>query len=91
MNSMVDPLYAAISEVEAVRLLFIKLYKLVSFDHPEKSHVSHTASSMMRFFVFSTVAALVAFASAQTTLTGAFDCMAAGNYTLCQNQWGASE
>lgn len=89
---MVDPLYAAISEVEAAGLLSIRLYKLVSFCHlAEQSHVSHTASSMMRFFVPLTVAALVAFASAQTTLTGAFDCMAAGNYTLCQNQWGASE
>ena len=45
----------------------------------------------MRFsFVAASVVALASFASAQT-LTGAFDCLTAGAYTLCQNQWGASE
>ncbi|KAL4249366.1 glycosyl hydrolase 12 (cellulase H) family protein [Abortiporus biennis] len=39
--------------------------------------------------VFSAVWAAPAAPAAQT-LTGAFDCLTAGAYTLCQNQWGAS-
>ncbi|PSR70920.1 hypothetical protein PHLCEN_2v13192 [Hermanssonia centrifuga] len=42
---------------------------------------------MIRFLLSLTAAALVAVVSGQT-LTGAFDCMAAGDYTLCQNLWG---
>ena len=45
----------------------------------------------MRFsFTAAAVLALASVASAQT-LTGAFDCLTSGVYTLCQNQWGASE
>ncbi|KAI0783460.1 endocellulase [Abortiporus biennis] len=36
-----------------------------------------------------TAAVVLAAPSTPQTLTGAFDCLAAGAYTLCQNQWGA--
>ncbi|KAA1470417.1 endocellulase [Dentipellis sp. KUC8613] len=42
------------------------------------------------FFAASLFAGLVASAAAQTTITGAFDCLPAGQFTLCQNLWGAS-
>ncbi|KAK7689975.1 hypothetical protein QCA50_006615 [Cerrena zonata] len=45
----------------------------------------------MRFLGISILAASFALVSAQNkTLTGKFDCLAAGAYTLCQNQWGIS-
>jgi len=34
--------------------------------------------------------ALISAVYAAQTLTGAFDCLTSGSYTLCQNQWGAS-
>ncbi|CAL1713758.1 unnamed protein product [Somion occarium] len=43
----------------------------------------------MHFISLALLSVFVAVASAQKTLTGAFDCTAAGAYTLCQNQWGA--
>jgi len=46
----------------------------------------------MQLLGLSALASLVAAASAAptapVTLTGAFDCLASGAYTLCQNQWG---
>ena len=48
----------------------------------------------MHFLLAATLTALVSLVSGQVqpqTLTGAFDCLPAGAYTLCQNQWGASK
>ncbi|KAI0072211.1 endocellulase [Panus rudis PR-1116 ss-1] len=39
--------------------------------------------------LLSLLGVFAATASAQQTLTGPFDCLQAGAYTLCQNQWGA--
>ncbi|KAF8918184.1 endocellulase [Mucidula mucida] len=43
----------------------------------------------MQLTVVSTISLLVASAFAQT-ISGQFDCLAAGSYTLCQNLWGAT-
>ncbi|KAI0738879.1 endocellulase [Daedaleopsis nitida] len=43
----------------------------------------------MRFSTLFTLVAVAASAGAQT-ITGQFDCMPAGAYTLCQNLWGKS-
>lgn len=34
------------------------------------------------------LAGLLSFVSAQQTISGQYDCMPAGDYTLCQNLWG---
>ncbi|KAJ3537539.1 hypothetical protein NM688_g6675 [Phlebia brevispora] len=44
----------------------------------------------MRFSLSVAVVAFASLVSGQTVLTGAFDCLTEGVYTLCQNQWGAS-
>ncbi|KAL1946104.1 hypothetical protein VTO73DRAFT_15231 [Trametes versicolor] len=44
----------------------------------------------MRFSTLFSFVAVAASASAQTTLSGQYDCTPAGSYTLCQNLWGES-
>ena len=44
---------------------------------------------MMKLAVSFVFAALVACASAQTTLTGQYTCDTSGDYQLCQDQWGS--
>lgn len=42
----------------------------------------------MRYSTLFSLVAIVASASAQITITGQYDCITAGAYTLCQNLWG---
>lgn len=51
-----------------------------------------TMRFLMRFVRFLVLAVSAAVVSAQQkTLTGKFDCLTAGAYTLCQNQWGTGK
>lgn len=39
---------------------------------------------------FFTLVAIASSVAASQTITGAFDCLTSGQFTLCQNLWGAS-
>ena len=55
----------------------------------DSSTHTHTSSNSakMHFSTLFTLVAVAASAAAQT-ISGQYDCMPAGAYTLCQNLWG---